>query len=138
MTAHAGVGGRRARARALARPHPDACWTVEVATADRLFGRYGDLVVRFDRYGGSFEEEPARHLLLAAAHGQLDEAAAAAAALGRQHRVRPCFDADVFARNRATPAHRRVLRDGPEQAGLRQRCAIRCCTGSVEPYELEI
>jgi hypothetical protein len=99
-------------------PHPDASWVVNLAMAYYLAGRYADVVTLFDRFGSGFEEEPAQHLLLAAAHGQLGEVAAATLALQRLRRVSPFFDAGVYASNLAEPAHRRALLDGLAKAGL--------------------
>ncbi len=99
-------------------PHPDASWVVNLAMAYYLVGRHADVVALFDRFGGGFEEEPAQYLLLAAAHGQLGETAAATAALHRLRRVSPFFDAGVYAGNLAEPAHRQVLLEGLEKAGL--------------------
>lgn len=99
-------------------PHPDASWVVNLAMAYYLAGRFADVVALFDRFGGGFEEEPAQHLLLAAAYGQLGETEAAMAALRRLHRVSPFFDAEVYAGNLVEPAHRRVLLEGLEKAGL--------------------
>jgi hypothetical protein len=75
-------------------------------------------VALFDRFGGSFEEEPARHLMLSAAHGRLGDQAAARASLERLHRVSPFFDARVYASSLAEPANRRALLEGLELAGL--------------------
>jgi len=99
-------------------PHPDASWVVNLAMAYYLAGRHTEVVALFDRFGGAFEEEPAQHLLLAAAHGQLGQTTAATAALERLRRVSPFFDAEVYAGNLAEPAHRRALLDGLEKAGL--------------------
>jgi TolB-like protein len=99
-------------------PHPDASWVVNLALAYYLADRYAEMIALFDRFGDAFAEEPAQHLLLAAAHGQLGEAVAATAALQRLRRVSPFFDAEVYAGNLALPAHREALLDGLAKAGL--------------------
>jgi TolB-like protein len=99
-------------------PHPRAWWLVDLGQAYYLAGRYGDVIALFDRFIGNFDEDPAPFAVLAAAHAQLGNIAAAESSAAQLRRVSPFFQKEIYVNNVIGDEHRRHLLDGMRKAGL--------------------
>ena len=99
-------------------PHPLAWWLVGLAQSYYLAGRYADVIALFDQFIGNFDEDPAPHAILAAAHAQLDNVEAAARAVTQLRRVSPFFDSEIYVGSIASDEHQEHLLDGLRKAGL--------------------
>ena len=99
-------------------PHPLAWWLVDLGQAYYLAGRYADVIALFDRFTGNFDEDPAPHAILAAAHAQLGENDAAESSAVQLRRVSPFFDSEIYASSVTGAEHQRHLLDGFRKAGL--------------------